>query len=52
MSNLPLGAEYEPQAPYNEVEVSICLYCGDVTEDDADFCNQTCRYFYENDEDN
>jgi len=41
MSNLPAGAENDPNAPWNQEEQeNECSYCGEPCG--KDFCNKEC----------
>ena len=47
-SNLPAGAEHDPNAPWNNEEKdNECLYCGEPTG--GSFCDSNCRVAYIND---
>lgn len=42
MSGYPVGAEFDPRAPYNEVETNNnCAYCGEESE--GYYCSRACE---------
>ena len=43
MSNYPMGAENDPNAPFNEVvKYNNCMYCGEPIENNG-YCNTECE---------
>lgn len=41
MSNLPSGAENDPNAPYNETE-NYCNVCDEPIGINSSYCSQSC----------
>ena len=41
-SNTPIGAEHEPNAPYNEQSVFECNVCGRDMDSDKGVCSNIC----------
>ena len=42
MSNLPLGSENHPDAPWNESETFECYECGAEMDSDKHYCSTKC----------
>lgn len=41
MSNLPAGAENDPNAPWNNEEENLCYFCGNPC--DRLYCDDRCK---------
>ena len=41
MSNLPPGAEYDPNAPWNNEDENECGFCGDPCS--GSYCSKDCE---------
>lgn len=47
MSNLPVGAENDPNAPWNEEKEYECAMCGEPMSKNTTYCSNAC-YFADN----
>jgi hypothetical protein len=42
MDNLPLGAEFDSNAPFNEQEENYCKHCSVEIDENKSYCSKAC----------